>query len=148
MGSFPLIIQMADFESIKNKYNNLIIKRNFDKNKLVELLQSIPLSNELLFIIAGFVYPEKDYDLYIVFQHIHIITTPLTITKKYLFFSGSIAKLEQSIQTLKDVNSDFPCYWTWVVYNSNVLYDQRCEQIRNSRNWSRIAIDNYEIICL
>ncbi len=139
---------MADFESIKNKYNNLIIKRNFDKNKLVELLQSIPLSNELLFIIAGFVYPEKDYDLYIVFQHIHIITTPLTITKKYLFFSGSIAKLEQSIQTLKDVNSDFPCYWTWVVYNSNVLYDQRCEQIRNSRNWSRIAIDNYEIICL
>ena len=139
---------MADFASIKNKYEDLIIKRNTDKNKLVELLQSIPLPIELLIIIANFVYPEHDYDLYIVFQHIHVITTPLTITKKYLFFTGSMSKLERSIQTLKNVNLDVPSHWTWVVYATKILYDQRCEQIRNSRNWSRIAIDNYEIICL
>jgi len=139
---------MADFASIKNKYEDLIIKRNTDKNKLVKLLQSIPLPFELLIIIAEFVYPEHEYDLYIVFQHIHVITTPLTITKKYLFFTGSMSKLERSLQTLKNVNLDVPYDWTWVVYDTKVLYDQRCEQIRNSRNWSRIAIDNYEIICL
>jgi hypothetical protein len=139
---------MADFASIKNKYEDLIIKRNTDKNKLVKLLQSIPLPFELLIIIAEFVYPEHDYDLYIVFQYIHVITTPLTITKKYLFFTGSMSKLERSLQTLKNVNLDVPYDWTWVVYDTKVLYDQRCEQIRNSRNWSRIAIDNYEIICL
>ena len=139
---------MADFASIKNKYDNRIIKRNTDKNKLIELIQSIPLPIELLIIIANFVYPEKDYDLYIVFQRIYITTNPITITKKYLFFSGSIYKLEQSIQTLKHVNSNFPCFWTWVIYNTNVLYEQRCEQIINSHNWSRIAIDNYEIIRL
>ena len=139
---------MADFVSIKNKYEDIIIKRNTDKNKLIELLQPLPLPNELLIIIADFVYPEKDYDLYIVFQHIHVTTTPLTITKKYLFFTGSMSKLEHSLQTLKNVNLDVPYHWTWVVYDTKVLYDQRCEQIRNSRNWSRIAIDNYEIICL
>ena len=133
---------MTDFNSIKKKYD---VTRNTDKNKLVDVLKTTHLTNQLphevLNIIAEFVYPDE---LHIVFQRIDITTLPLSITKKYIVFSGSTFKLERLLKQ-KDINVDAV---SCIVYDTKVLYDQRCEQIINSRNWSRSGIDTYEILRL
>jgi len=135
---------MTDFKSIKKNYD---VKRNTDKNKLVNVLKTTHLANQLpnevLNIIAEFVYPDE---LHIVFQRIDITTLPLSITKKYIVFSGSTFKLERSLKQ-KDIDVYVDAI-TCIVYDTKVLYDQRCEQIINSRNWSRSGVDTYEIIRL
>ena len=81
--------------------------------------------------------------------------------KKYLFFIGSISKLDHSIQTLKhktessrsinseneysDLPFDEQSCWTYIVYDTIDLYKHQCEQIINSNSWSRATIYICEI---
>jgi hypothetical protein len=126
--------------NLDEKFDSRVEKRKTDVNKIVDLLKTTNLTeifaDELLLIIAEFACPEREYDLYVVFQR-----KKFWNRDTYYIFSGTKTRLDQSLFTLQeegrregkndlvDVPFVRPLQWTFFTFDIKSQYDKCVENI-------------------
>jgi len=158
-GALPVTIQQRELglssknvtnqyrSNLDEKFDALIKKRIIDINAMVDLLKTTKLyhilPDELILLIAEFANPERDYDLYLVFQR-----KKFWHRDTYYLFTGTKPRLDRALLKLKeegrvkedndlmDVPFDNPLRWTLFIFDIKSQYDKCLENIARNGQWA------------
>jgi hypothetical protein len=142
--------------NLDKKFDALVKKRKTDVITMFDILQTTKLSHilpeELILLVAEFANPERDYNLYLVFQR-----KKFWQRDTYYLFTGTKLRLNHALLKLKeegrvnedndlmDVPFDNPLRWSLFIFDIKSQYDKCVENI--ARNGQRASASGTVKIC-